>query len=435
LKKRCKATATNNAKVTYMRDDYPTYRKLAFGKNCPAYNVAGVAAPITRGTMLGPKGVNRCPFGSSPTTKAACQTQGREMVANIGQKMGRSNTQQGHWTNAPPGCSVESGGDWAVHWNTNTGDSANNNGDFSPVCDTGKISQRQCLQRCAENPICTIALFRHTDQKCWLKENCKNPTNQANFQAWELVNGFTSHNKVKCNAYNPVNIQTNIAVQKTFGMRGADKCGPGGSSPSKGNCHSWADGLVNKFGFDQGRTNMITGSWTNVPSGCSVESGGDWAVHWNTRSASDTAANNNGDFTPVCDPGNMTPRQCMAMCAEDTECTAIEYEYSTRHCDLKSKYVCPGPDGADWAADANKVVFKLDYSGAINRHDGKKCASGTAIGSEYTATERECNQDCLDNGDCGFAQLSTSEKCRLYKTCTLGSDSSKWVNEVDGDTF
>lgn len=125
----------------------------------------------------------------------------------------------------------------------------------------------------------------------------------------------------------------------------------------------------------------------------------------------------------------------MAMCAEDTECTAIVYEYSTRHCDLKSKYICPGPDGADWTTDTNKVTFKLDYSGAFNRHDGKKCASGTAIGSEYTATERECNQDCLDNGDCGFAQLSTSEKCRLYKTCTLGSDSSKWVNEVDGNTF
>ena len=32
------------------------------------------------------------------------------------------------------------------------------------------------------------------------------------------------------------------------------------------------------------RTTLISGSWSHVPAGCSVQSGGDWAAHWNSRS-------------------------------------------------------------------------------------------------------------------------------------------------------
>lgn len=50
-------------------------------------------------------------------------------------------------------------------------------------------------------------------------------------------------------------------------------------------------------GVIQGRTQLVTGSWPHVPPGCSVQSGGDWAAHFNRNNS----VGNDGSYTPVCE--------------------------------------------------------------------------------------------------------------------------------------
>ena len=63
---------------------------------------------------------------------------------------------------------------------------------------------------------------------------------------------------------------------------------------TKGNCLAKA---VRKYGsiVTKKRKNLVAGRWSFVPPGCSVQSGGDWAAHWNDR----TEATNDGSYTPV----------------------------------------------------------------------------------------------------------------------------------------
>jgi len=49
-------------------------------------------------------------------------------------------------------------------------------------------------------------------------------------------------------------------------------------------------------GQAQGRQNLVAGSWGHVPPGCSVQSRGDWAAHYNRRDS----GSNDGGYTPVC---------------------------------------------------------------------------------------------------------------------------------------
>jgi hypothetical protein len=49
-------------------------------------------------------------------------------------------------------------------------------------------------------------------------------------------------------------------------------------------------------GATQGRTTLVEGSWTHVPRACSVQSGGDWAAHYNNY----VHGSNDGGYSPVC---------------------------------------------------------------------------------------------------------------------------------------
>ena len=57
------------------------------------------------------------------------------------------------------------------------------------------------------------------------------------------------------------------------------------------------------MGTSMGRTELQEGSgrnsWSFVPHGCSVQSLGDWAAHFNSGAAGTPNANN-GSYTPVC---------------------------------------------------------------------------------------------------------------------------------------
>ena len=45
------------------------------------------------------------------------------------------------------------------------------------------------------------------------------------------------------------------------------------------------------------RKNVVTGNWDTLPVGCSVQSGGDWAVHYNNNNEPNSVDMEN--YTPV----------------------------------------------------------------------------------------------------------------------------------------
>merc|ERR1719262_366373 len=81
---------------------------------------------------------------------------------------------------------------------------------------------------------------------------------------------------------------------------GTDTCstGPG---PTQGECLGAVQALLPP-GQQQGRTNLVAGSWGHVPAGCSSQThsthgkAGDWAAHFN----SNPNGANDGGYTVVC---------------------------------------------------------------------------------------------------------------------------------------
>jgi hypothetical protein len=74
-------------------------------------------------------GRNKCPAGFLSVPENECEAAANSLVPN-GHKV--RPLQSGSWNYVPPGCSVQSGGDWAVHYNTEK--KASNDGSYSPVC-------------------------------------------------------------------------------------------------------------------------------------------------------------------------------------------------------------------------------------------------------------------------------------------------------------
>jgi hypothetical protein len=78
---------------------------------------------------------NTCP--TSDVSEADCLAAVQHLLPN-GQAQGRTNLVAGSWGPVPPGCSVQSAftqnvrGDWAAHYNRNSG--GQNNGGYTPVC-------------------------------------------------------------------------------------------------------------------------------------------------------------------------------------------------------------------------------------------------------------------------------------------------------------
>lgn len=162
---------------------------------------------------LANKGATSCPSGSMAASLDACQAASRTVLPN-GVSQGRT-LQVGSWGHVPTGCSVQSGGDWAAHFNSGKG---NNDGGYSPVC-SGSY---------------------------YLTSN-----------------------------------------------RGSASCPSGSTAVGQDVCQAASLRLLPP-GASQGRT-LQAGSWGHVPSGCSVQTGGDWAAHFNSGSG-----NNDGGYSPIC---------------------------------------------------------------------------------------------------------------------------------------
>jgi len=80
---------------------------------------------------LAPQGVTSCDVGSTPA-EAACEAAADLQVEALGRAQGRHHLVIGSWRHLPYGCSVQSLGDWAVHFNRNRG--GRNDGTYSLVC-------------------------------------------------------------------------------------------------------------------------------------------------------------------------------------------------------------------------------------------------------------------------------------------------------------
>jgi len=76
--------------------------------------------------------------------------------------------------------------------------------------------------------------------------------------------------------------------------KGANQC-DSGATPQEEECEAAADAMASEWGRTQGRQNLVAGSWGHVPPGCSVQSGGDWAAHYNRRQGK-----NEGIYSLVC---------------------------------------------------------------------------------------------------------------------------------------
>lgn len=112
------------------------------------------------------------------------------------------------------------------------------------------------------------------------------------------------------------------------------------------------------MGTSMGRTEMQEGtgeggltSWGGVPHGCSVQSHGDWAAHFNSGAAG-TPNVNNGGYAPVCqrlateyDPVECAPseKQRAALFAplDFQEPVDTEHEWRPSRAKLRSAWRSP----------------------------------------------------------------------------------------------
>jgi len=163
------------------------------------------------------------------------------------------------WNHLPQGCSVQSGGDWAAHWNVKDG---KNDGRYAKVGDTGTtITKSNCLDRAKAE---------------------------------------------------------------------------------------YGDKVTSK------RSKLISNGkgWNHLPQGCSVQSGGDWAAHWNVKDGK-----NNDKYTKVGDIAGAATEPVVPVPPTEAGC----YVLNKDGCPKQAKHNKPG----EWIKtnawnDANKSDEKCE---------------------------------------------------------------------------
>lgn len=85
----------------------------------------------TKAYHLTPDGAKTCDFGVT-VTETKCKAVGEAILQDMKIKPGRTYLVSGKMANAPPGCSIHTGMDFAVTYNTNT--EGDNDGSFASVC-------------------------------------------------------------------------------------------------------------------------------------------------------------------------------------------------------------------------------------------------------------------------------------------------------------
>jgi hypothetical protein len=176
--------------------------------------------------FLGDQGSNSCGADGIPVPEEACDAAAKSVLPPDATQ-GRPTLVAGSWDHVPSGCSVQSDGDWASHYNRRGSPSASRGAEYSPVCQEAKVTY-------------------------------------------------------------------------VLGEAGATSCEGVGEELTQAECEHAGALLTAAAGNAQGRS-LVSGSWSHVPSGCTVQSTGDWASHFNRLTNS--AASRADEYTPVCRQG------------------------------------------------------------------------------------------------------------------------------------
>jgi hypothetical protein len=218
-----------------------------------------------------------CPeFPARMNDISECQSYGDKYIACQGKTAGRT-IQSGSWPHVPYGCSVQKGGDWAIHWNTDLTGPNTSNADYQ-LLSPGPLScpfAPSTVVRCAD----TGGIYRIDNYQ---KRNFT-PTGYA-------AAGSPPAPDVPCS-------QINLCADGPI-IDAPPPLPPCPAFPSSinsvGECQLWGDQFNKCKGKTPGRAIQI-GAWPHVPYGCSVQTTGDWAIHWNSDMTGPNTSNN--DFT------------------------------------------------------------------------------------------------------------------------------------------
>jgi hypothetical protein len=126
--------------------------------------------PCTPDLVLGEAGSNDCPQGYESVSEGECQATAESLLP-IEETMGRSlqvgngdGQSSGSWGGVPPrACSVQSGGDWAPHFNTGGGSNA---GIYSLVCKRASAAASQWVYDAAFAGQSCYQICRSTGGTC-----------------------------------------------------------------------------------------------------------------------------------------------------------------------------------------------------------------------------------------------------------------------------
>jgi len=223
-------------------------------------------------------GANFCPGASQTIDEESCLAAAASIVTET---QGRAHLVGGSWKHVPPGCSVQSGGDWATHFNRRS--TGNNDGTYSLVCTERDIdTAAQCNVDGSACTQCALAKgeahqYSFTDGKA----ACGKAGGLGCMSWWKMMGGYEDYLKA---------CQFSKFV---FATIGANFCPGASQTIDEESCLAAAASIVTET---QGRAHLVGGSWKHVPPGCSVQSGGDWATHFNRNST----GNNDGTYSLVC---------------------------------------------------------------------------------------------------------------------------------------
>lgn len=179
--------------------------------------------------------------------------------------------QIGSWAQLNPGCSVQTGGDWATHWNTySAGSDIYNKYTSVPYsflnsagisnatdCEKAGINYRIYYNKTTPRPI-QIGSWPQLNPGCSVQTGGDWATHwNNNSTGSDIYNRYTT---------------VLPSFINSAGISNATDCEKAG---------------INYRIYSNKTTPrpIQIGSWPQVGPGCSVQSGGDWATHWNNNSA------------------------------------------------------------------------------------------------------------------------------------------------------
>jgi virginiamycin B lyase len=198
-------------------------------------------------------------------------------VAIHGNKVkARRSVQSGNWAHVPSGCSVQSGGDWAAHYNTHP-KGRNSGGNYTIVKPTSTAisSAQECLNKAVEVYGNKVKASRSVQSGNWDHV----PSGCSVQSGGDWAAHYNTHPK---GAQGYKTVGYTVVTKESKPISSAQEC---------------LNVAIAGFGNKVKATRSVqSGNWGHVPSGCSVQSAGDWAAHYNTHP---NAHNRHGSYTIV----------------------------------------------------------------------------------------------------------------------------------------